>query len=323
MMRPDGPPSPRLTIGLPVYNGGEYLDTALSSLRAQTFEDFELLVSDNASTDDTREIAERHAREDPRIVVDRLERNLGAAPNYNRLVARARGVYFKWAAHDDLCLPGFLAACVGALDEDPGAVLAYPLTRVIDGRGMRIASYQDGLHLSGETPAERLVAYLRGNFIRTQGMCNPIFGVIRTDALRRTRLIQDFVASDRSLLGHLALVGRFVEVEEILFERRVHAGTSTMAHNSFERRKAWFNAARDGGKRRGIRFDNHLALRMTHIRDYFQAISELVDDPCERRACRRALIALLAREPRWIYRDVKYSLGFRPDAARIVAQMGR
>ena len=312
--------TPRVSIGLPVYNGADYLREALDALVAQTFEDFELIISDNASTDETQAICEDYAARDARIRYDRLPENVGAAGNYNRLPPMARGEFFKWAAHDDNCHPAYLASCVGALDHDPEAVLVYPSTYVIDGEGAIMRDYRDGLDLPQDTPHARLVAYLRANFMRKKGLCNPIFGLIRTAPLHRTRLIQDFLSSDRSLLGHLALLGKFIELPEILFDRRVHTQISTFADRSFSARRAWF-AAGSGARRSRFRFNNYLGLRMTHIRDFYRAIGELVDDPAERRRCRRSLTRLLATDPKWVYIDIKYSLGLRPSQARIMADL--
>ena len=127
--------SPHVTIGMPVYNGERFLVETLESLLAQTYRDFEIVISDNGSTDGTRRICEAFARKDPRILYHREEENRGAAWNYNRVVALARGRYFKWAAHDDLCMPTYLERCVDALDSDPAVVLAYPDDQDIDEDG--------------------------------------------------------------------------------------------------------------------------------------------------------------------------------------------
>lgn len=309
------PKNPTVTIGLPVFNGEDYLEGTIESLLSQTFEDFELIISDNASTDATQAICERFAAEDPRVRYDRLPENVGAAPNYNRLVPMARGKYFKWAAHDDRCMPAFLERCVAVLERDPSVVLAYPTTSVIDADGAEMRIYRDGLGLGAAKPADRLARYLDVNFLGVRGMCNPIFGLIRTDELRRTRLIQDFVASDRSLLGHLALLGRFVEMEETLFERRIHLNTSTMAYAGLNDRKKWFNPKAKTGKSSR---DNHLALRATHVFDFWRAIDELVPDAATRRSCHLAMLKMLTIRPRWFWRDVKYSLGYQPGPLQIL-----
>ncbi len=312
---------PRVTIGLPVYNGANYLREAIESLLSQSFDDFELIISDNASTDDTQAICEHYAASDARVRYERCSTNLGASRNYNRLVAMARGEFFKWAAHDDNCHPEFIAECISALDREPNAVLCFPSVHLIDDTGAIVSKYPFGLNVSHTTAHERLVAYLTQNFIRKKRMCNPIFGVIRLSALQKTRLIQNFIGSDRSLLAHLALLGKFIQLPDFLFERRVHFGISTMAERSFSGRKAWFDSSVNRQSKTRSRFNNHLALRLTHIRDFFRAISELVDDKSERRKCRVALAKLLLTDLKWVYRDIKYSLGFHHTSEQIMAKL--
>ena len=125
--------APLVTIGLPVYNGGQFLATALDSLLGQTFTDFELIISDNASTDTTEEICREYARADARVRYRRSSENRGFTWNANRVVELAAGKFFRWAAHDDACLPTFLERCVETLrSESPSVVLAYPRSKVID-----------------------------------------------------------------------------------------------------------------------------------------------------------------------------------------------
>ena len=93
---------PRISVGMPVYNGEAYIEIAIQSVLDQSFGDFELLISDNASTDRTEEICRDFAAQDPRIVYSRNEENIGAAPNYNRLVDVASADYFRWSNADDV-----------------------------------------------------------------------------------------------------------------------------------------------------------------------------------------------------------------------------
>ena len=123
---------PTVSFGVPVYNGEAGIDAALESLRAQTFDDLEIIVSDNASTDGTEEICRSHARLDPRVRYVRNERNVGVARNFNGLFRLASGRYFKWAPHDDVVAPEFLARCVEALEADPAVAIAVPTPRLID-----------------------------------------------------------------------------------------------------------------------------------------------------------------------------------------------
>src|SRR5690348_2515296 len=127
--------APRLSVGLPVYNGERYLAETLDSLIEQTFEDFELIISDNASTDGTAGICRRYEKLDSRIRYFRQPRNIGGAPNHNFVARQARGELFKWVSADDLYARDLLERCVDALNDLPHVVLAHPWTATIDGSG--------------------------------------------------------------------------------------------------------------------------------------------------------------------------------------------
>ena len=116
---------PRLSIGLPVYNGEGLLPEAIEALLGQSYKDFELIISDNASTDGTAEICRDYEAQDSRVRYVRQPSNVGVIANHNGLVAHARGEFFKWASHDDLYAGDYLQRCVDALDEHPEAVLAH------------------------------------------------------------------------------------------------------------------------------------------------------------------------------------------------------
>jgi glycosyltransferase involved in cell wall biosynthesis len=122
----------KVSIGLPVFNGENYLEAAVDSILAQTFKDFELIISDNASTDRTQEICQRYCGRDSRVRYFRSEQNHGAAWNFNRVFELASGEYFKWAAHDDMIAPDFLQKCVAVLDEDPTVVLCHSQVQFIN-----------------------------------------------------------------------------------------------------------------------------------------------------------------------------------------------
>src|SRR5690349_812781 len=95
--------APQVSIGLPVYNGEKYLLNAIGSLLKQDFEDFELVISDNASTDKTEAMCHEFAAKDKRIRYHRNETNIGATGNYNRVFRLSNGEFFRWASHDDEC----------------------------------------------------------------------------------------------------------------------------------------------------------------------------------------------------------------------------
>lgn len=209
--------APKVSIGIPVFNGENFLESALRSVLAQTFEDFELIISDNASTDRTADICEQYASQDGRVLYLRQPANLGAQPNYNLLVGQARGRYFKWAAHDDILAPTLLERCVDVLDTHPRVTLAYPRAEVIDTHGRTIERYD--VHL--ETDSEDAGVRFR-ELLLSWHRCYEIFGVFRKDALAQTDLFDTFWGADRTLLQEVALLGPFHEVPDYLFFPRSH-----------------------------------------------------------------------------------------------------
>jgi glycosyltransferase involved in cell wall biosynthesis len=218
----------KLSIGVPVYNGERFLRQTVESLLAQTFGDFELVISDNASSDGTQAVARELAASDARVVYHRHARNLGMAGNYNFLARRAESPYFKWANCDDLCEPSFVERCLDALDRDPGAVLAYPRARFIDESGKLLPGIVDpGFPLDFEPAAARL------RYVISAGhWVNAPLGVIRTEALLATTLMPPYPGGDYVLLARLCLLGRFIEIPEPLLGRRLHDKASSQLRDA-------------------------------------------------------------------------------------------
>ena len=217
--------SPLVSIGLPVYNGEKYLSSAIESILAQTFRDFELIICDNASTDETREICRGYMEKDHRIRYFRHKRNIGATSNFNSCLALSSGEYFKWAAHDDMLHPDFLARCVDALDADPKAVLCQSLVEYIDENGKSFGIYDSCLAGADSSEASerfRALVLLPHPF-------NEIFGLIRCQALVESIQLGNFSFADRPLLAELALRGRFIQIHKPLLMIREHTGRATRA----------------------------------------------------------------------------------------------
>lgn len=213
---------PRVFIGLPVYNGSRFLSSALDSLLAQSYVEFTLLISDNASIDDTKAICERYARADERVRYVRQERNIGAPANWNFVANQADGDYFKWATANDECAPDMLEKCVSALDADPSAVLCQGVTCLVDEESDAREIYNKDLALLDSRPSSRL---------RKLGMRlalnNGQSGLIRLLALRRTGLDRPYPDGDIPLMAELALLGKFIVLPEVMLYRRM--GPSTFA----------------------------------------------------------------------------------------------
>lgn len=235
---------PRLSIGLPVRNGEDFLEEALESILAQTFEDYELIISDNASTDATEAICSAYAARDDRIQYYRNKEDIGGAPNFNRVFELSSAEYFKWAAHDDICHPDFLLKCIEVLDRDKSFVLCYSLASEIDEKGNFVRKSEPRTKADSFRPSIRYKEALR------VGPNYPLFGVLRADVLRKTPLIATYAVSDLVLTAELSLYGRFHEIQEVLFFNREHKQRSTRAHDvrvydvrALHRFAVWFDPA--------------------------------------------------------------------------------
>jgi Glycosyl transferase family 2 len=211
--------TPLLSIGLYLHNGDRFLEAAIDSILNQTFRDFELIISDNCSSDRSEEICRRFAAQDSRIQYYRSERNMGAGWNLRNVYFMATGKYFKWATHDDMIQPDFLRLCIDALEADDSLVVAHTLTRCIDESGQFIEHTDERLRTSSLDPVVRARdLLLKGH----EG--SPFTGLIRLDALRKLPPRGGFAHSDRVLLLQLGLLGRFYEVPEHLSISTRHMG---------------------------------------------------------------------------------------------------
>jgi glycosyltransferase involved in cell wall biosynthesis len=231
-----------VSVGLPVFNGENYITEAITSVLGQTCADLELIIQDNASTDRTAEICRQFQAMDPRIRYYRNPRNLGAAPNYNLAYNLARGRYFKWLAHDDRLQPGFLQAAVSTLEERPDAVLCNSVVRYIGAEGEFIGLYDSGLGRADNRSRSRRFASL----VLSSHSCVDFFGLIRRDAMKRSLLHGSFHGADRALLAQLALRGSFVQLAEPLVEMREHSARYTRKQVRATERLAWHDASLRG-----------------------------------------------------------------------------
>jgi glycosyltransferase involved in cell wall biosynthesis len=269
--------APRLSIGLPVYNGEKYLSESLDSLLGQTYEDFELIISDNASTDSTPDICRDYARQDLRIRYVRQPRNIGCAPNHNFVISEARGELFKHASHDDLYARDLLQRCIEALDEYPQVVLAHSWSAVIDTSG----SITEFVDYPVATHAPRAPERFRSMLF--DGWGDDEGGVMRTDVLRRTALHDSYHFADRTFTAELGLHGPFYMVPDWLYFRRYHADQGGAIKSVRAR-------CRNLDPRRADPF-RHPAIRLyaEYIWGYVSAIRHAPLTPTERRECYRYL----------------------------------
>ncbi len=320
---------PRVSIGMPVYNGELFIKDAIDSILAQTFEDFELIISDNASTDKTEEICREYTARDTRVLYYRNEKNLGAAKNFNRVFELSSGEYFKWAAADDIIAPEFLAKAVEILD-DPSIILCQSKVKLIDkndhfrdqyGRilgdydptkirfrrnGKCIRDYEDAkIHLnmqmnnlSSHQPSERF-----GDLILTKHhWCFEVFGLIRSHILKQTSLIGPYVGSDRVLLAHLGLLGRFAEIPDFLFYNRDHA-KRTSYYAPLYLQLSWYDTSKKGQKA----WPN-----LKHFTEYLKLMPRVNISADERRHCYLNLIKWPIVYANDLFKDVREIYIFIP-----------
>ncbi|HSE27783.1 MAG TPA: glycosyltransferase family 2 protein [Gemmatimonadales bacterium] len=252
---------PRVSIGVPVYNGARYLRESLDGLLAQTFTDFELVIADNASTDATEAICREYVARDPRVRYHRNERNLGGPGNFRRVFRLCRGEYHKWSTADDLWHPTFVEKCVAVLEARPDVVLAYPRSNIVDAAGAVIRTFDDPLDLPEASPSVRV-----RRVIEESTLCHAHLGVIRRSAMLHTGLIGSELASDIRFLAEMAMLGKFAVVPEHLFGRRFHEASSSWAREDAEWQRRYYAPGRSGVARFGTwRRYTHLLLRAARI----------------------------------------------------------
>lgn len=217
--------SPRVSIGVPVYNGEKFLRATLDSILAQTFTDFEVVICDNCSTDSTPKICREYAARDSRVTYHCNERNLGPAPNYNRCFELSRGELFKWSAADDLMAPTFLELCIAALDKDPALAGVFPAAAEIDETGRHLFDHDAEIDLSSRSRPARLWRYIFADHRKNHA--TELWGVFRADVLRRWKPVKgSFPSADRVVVAHAALNGPLPRLPERLFLNRSHGNRS-------------------------------------------------------------------------------------------------
>src|SRR5271165_1021655 len=189
---------PRVSIGMPLYNCEKYVAEAIESHLRQTYTDFELIITDNASTDRSEEICRAYAAKDPRIKYHRNKENVGAGGNFRMCFELAQAEYFRWTPSDDVVGPELLELCVEVLARDPSVLLAYPQTRLIDGTGRIIQDYDENLQLVQERPSARFKEALH-----RLRLCNVQYGLIRREILGKTGLMRNYAGGDIPLILEL------------------------------------------------------------------------------------------------------------------------
>jgi glycosyltransferase involved in cell wall biosynthesis len=275
---------PRLSLGLPVYNGERYLAESLDALLAQSFTDFELIISDNGSTDQTGAIARQYESTDHRVRYVHHRRNRGSSFNHNFVIEQARGEFFKWVSDDDLYAPDLLQRCIDALDSRPEIALAHAWTAFIDDAGQ----ITDKVDYPLTTDVPDVVERFR-SVLYTQGG-DDIYGVIRMSVLRQVAPFNSYHWADRTFVADLALHGPFHNVPEFLYFRRDHPMRTTRVATGIRSRCARLDPTRANRWRNPV-----VRLVGEYLLAYVAAIWRAPIGPTDRLRCGRELVVWIVR----------------------------
>ena len=296
---------PMVSIGLPVYNGEAYLRQVLDSVLAQTFSEFDLVISDNASTDGTEAICREYAAADPRIRYHRQVRNRGVTWNFRQAVLLSSGKYFLWTSHDDLLAPNYVERCVEVLESDPSVVLCYSNSIYMDEAGNRFEPKQQ-LEFDQLRPHQRF-----RRLIGLNHSCVALFGVIRLDVLKKTSIHGDFSDGDRCALVELGLHGNYHRIAEPLFFHREHAGRFTHQHPSRQEQTRLANPDRS------IRF---VYPHFRILQEYALAVYRAPLSCGDRLRCYLHLLNWVRWNRRGLFGDIKFAF---VDLTRSRSQLGK
>jgi glycosyltransferase involved in cell wall biosynthesis len=225
----------KLSVGMPVYNGANFIKETIDSILNQSFQDFELNIIDNASTDDTALICQDYTKLDSRIKYYRNEKNIGAHPNFNKAFLVSNSKYFRWSSCNDILAPELFKRCIDVLDNDENIVLCYSNTKVFHETLDTAIDEIINLELMDNASYLRMTNYIK--FLEINQFHYPLYGVIRSEILRKTKLMRSMNCADGCLLAELTLYGKFMLLPDYLFYRREGKGASTHGFNEMQQTK--------------------------------------------------------------------------------------
>ena len=228
-----------VSIGVPVFNGEKGLAVALDSLIAQNYPNLEIIISDNASTDNTPEICAEYVRKDHRFRYYRSEKNRGMWWNFNRVFELSSGKYFMWAAHDDQREPLFVTACVEKMENSLNAVLCHVQTAMLVEGEEEVVKVT---HLDSFKDVKSLTSRYKEGLKNIRG--TMMYALFRSSALRKTKLFRRSIASDMAFLQELSIYGEFVQVSKILFSYEAREKWNTVDQDYYQfigkKKKPWW-----------------------------------------------------------------------------------
>lgn len=208
---------PLVSIGLPVRNAGGRVAEVVSSVLSQDYERLELVISDNASTDDTEEVCRILAAADSRIVYHRQGHNVGLLNNFIRTITLARGELFRWIGDDDRLEPAFASECVRRFAEDPRLLLVTTGIAYSGPDGVVSSASYTGTALGSDDPVTRFIEMLR-LLNESYSLMDPLYGMVRRE-LVATIPRRNMLHEDEVFAAKLALAGPWGHVPAVLAHR--------------------------------------------------------------------------------------------------------
>jgi glycosyltransferase involved in cell wall biosynthesis len=204
-----------VSIGMPVYNEESYIEQAIISILNQDYNNFELIISDNASTDQTKEICLNYSKKDSRIRYYSQNITTDAATNFNYVASIAKGNFFMWASGHDTRDSTLISRCIAQFEKSSSIILCYSDANWIDAKGNNIGIEQSDIDTIGMDRIKRLK-----KVFWNLGYAYPIYGLFRKDILDTVLPTQRVLGSDIILLNELSAIGEFARIPEPLFNIR-------------------------------------------------------------------------------------------------------
>ncbi len=229
--------NPLVSIGMPVYNGERDLPRALDSLLAQDYNNFEIVISDNASTDNTRRICGEYAARDARIRLNFNDTNIGIIANFESVLEKATGKYFMWAAHDDIWSRSFVGSMFEELEGHSDASVAMSAVQRLreNGTPYDLVRFEGAANPNSTTTFQLAMALAQGSPHHLF-----IYGLFRRDFLMRAfKNFPTVIASDRLLMIQIAMSTRFRYVDQVLYTRIINDAPIAVRYKHEEFGKAW------------------------------------------------------------------------------------
>jgi glycosyltransferase involved in cell wall biosynthesis len=305
--------APKVTMSMPVRNGQRFIRSAIDSMLAQTFGDFELIICDNASTDATEQIVRDISARDPRVRYHRNPKDIGPANNHNVGLAQARGQYFRWHAHDDMIRPEYLATVVKILDEQPEVANAHTRTVVVDEQGEPLMDYDFRVATDSPSAVKRFGSLVLIDHHKHRAC--EIFGLMRTAMVQKWGGEGTYARGDSVLLARIALQGRYVEDPRRLFLYRSHGTQSvqTLPGSIKEGNHPLARYLGTGPLPPPEWWDSSLKGKIAFpewrlFREYWVSISKVPLTAAQRFGCYRVMMTWLLFNPHKLARDLIFAL---------------